>query len=146
MDQDVDSFAALFELIGRLARRRYRQAERAYAQLGLDHTEARLLRRLGEAGGATDQEDLTGALYVDRTNAGRALQRLETAGLLTRQKTQADRRRNHVRITPQGQRTARDLARLRRGLIKTFCGELSPADAAAAYALLSKVGDNETLV
>ncbi|MEJ7787147.1 MAG: MarR family transcriptional regulator [Solirubrobacteraceae bacterium] len=48
--------------------------------MGLNHTEARLLRMLDEEGGAATQDALSRRLAVDRSNAGRAFKRLEQAG------------------------------------------------------------------
>lgn len=128
----------LFEVIGALARRRYQIAERRYASLGLNHTEARLLRLLANAGGATTQDALSRRLSVDRSNAGRAFKRLEQAGYVARRKDAADSRTNLVDITAEGRDAAAEVERLGSELAETFFGVLTEADAATIAALLRK--------
>ncbi|HEX8051853.1 MAG TPA: MarR family transcriptional regulator [Thermoleophilaceae bacterium] len=128
----------LFELIGVLARRRHQAAERSYAALGLNHTEARLLTMLAEEAGATTQDALSRRIVVDRSNAGRAFKRLEQAGYVSRRKDDADSRTNLVAITAKGRRAAAEVDELRREMARTFFRDLTDADAAAALALLRK--------
>jgi DNA-binding MarR family transcriptional regulator len=129
----------LFEVIGALARRRYQTAERFYAPLGLNHTEARLLKMLDSEGGATTQDALSRRLFVDRSNAGRAFKRLEQAGYVDRRKDDADNRTNLVEITAKGREAAAEVNRLSNEMARTFFGDLTEADAAAVVALLRKV-------
>jgi DNA-binding MarR family transcriptional regulator len=129
----------LFELIGALARRRYQTAERSYAPLGLNHTEARLLKMLDDEAGATTQDALSRRLFVDRSNAGRAFKRLEQAGYVRRRKDDADSRSNLVDITPKGRKAAADVNRLSDEMARSFFGDLTDADAATVVALLRKV-------
>jgi DNA-binding MarR family transcriptional regulator len=128
----------LFELIGALARRRYQTAERRYASLGLNHTEARLLKMLDNEGGATTQDALSRRLSVDRSNAGRAFKRLEQAGYVARRKDDADSRTNFVDITPQGREAAAEVNRLSKEMARTFFGDLTERDAATIATLLRK--------
>jgi DNA-binding MarR family transcriptional regulator len=128
----------LFEVIGALARRRYQTAEQRYVSLGLNHTEARLLKMLGDEAGATTQDALSRRLFVDRSNAGRAFKRLEQAGYVARRKDDADSRTNLVDITAKGRDAAAEVNRLSNELARTFFGDLTDADAAAAVALLRK--------
>jgi DNA-binding MarR family transcriptional regulator len=126
----------LFEVIGALARRRYQTAERCYASVGLNHTEARLLSMLDTEGGATTQDALSRRLFVDRSNAGRAFKRLEQAGYIGRRKDNADNRTNLVDITPKGREAAAEVTRLRDEMARTFFGDLTEADAATIVTLL----------
>ena len=126
----------LFELIGTLARRRYQTAERSYGALGLNHTEARLLKMLANEGGAATQDALSRQLHVDRSNAGRAFKRLEQAGYVSRRKDDADNRTNLVDITPKGREAAAEVNRLGDEMARTFFGDLTEADAATIVALL----------
>lgn len=128
----------LFELIGALARHRYQTAERSYASLGLNHTEARLLKMLENEGGATTQDALSRRLSVDRSNAGRAFKRLEQAGYVARRKDDADSRTNLVDITPQGSEAAAEVNRLSNEMARTFFGGLTETDAATIATLLRK--------
>ena len=128
----------LFELIGALARRRFQAAERSFASLGLNHTEARLLAMLADEAGPTTQDALSRRLSVDRSNAGRAFKRLEQAGYVGRRKDDTDNRANLVDITSKGRETAAEVNRLRTEMARTFFGELTDADAATIVKLLGK--------
>ncbi len=128
----------LFGLIGVLARRRYQAAERSYASVGLNHTEARLLGMLDGEGGSATQDALSRRLSVDRSNAGRGFKRLEQAGYVTRHKDEADSRTNVVEITANGREAAADVKRLGDEMARTFFGELSEADAATIVTLLRR--------
>jgi DNA-binding MarR family transcriptional regulator len=128
----------LFEVIGALARRRYQAAERAYAPLGLNHTEARLLKMLADAGGAATQDALSRGLHVDRSNAGRAFKRLEQTGYVARRKDDADNRTNLVDMTPRGREAAAEVRRLGDAMARGFFGDLTQADAATVVSLLRK--------
>lgn len=128
----------LLELIGVLAHRWHQAADRGFARLGLNHTEARLLRVLAAEREATTQDVLSRRIAVDRSNAGRAFKRLEQEGYVTRSKAGADARTNLVEITDAGRKAAREVARLRRELTGTFFGDLDEAGAATAVDLLRK--------
>lgn len=139
----MSNYLALFEMIGVLARRRYQAAEREFAAIGLNHTEARLLSLLKAAGGERAQEALSNQLYIDRSNAGRALKRLELDGYITREKDTADRRAFRVRLTGKGRKAVRDVARIRDAIIAGFFGELTESEAGRAVALLQKIPAGE---
>jgi DNA-binding MarR family transcriptional regulator len=137
-ERDMTHRLDLFAVIGVLARRRYQAAERSYASLGLNHTEARLLRMLDDEGGAATQDALSRRLFVDRSNAGRAFKRLEQAGYVGRRKDEADNRTNLVDITPKGREAAAEVGRLGDEMARTFFGDLTEADAATAATLLRR--------
>lgn len=128
----------LFDLVGELARRRYQLAERAFAAVGLTHTEARLLSLLSAAGGASPQDALSSQLFVDRTNAGRALTRLAEAGYLQRTKDTRDQRANLIQITAKGRKAVSAIAHLREQMAGIFFGDLTQREAASIVRLLRK--------
>lgn len=134
----MSHFLTLFDLIGVLARRRYQAAEHGFAVLGLNHTEARLLTILRGEGGAAPQDELSGRLHVDRTNAGRALKRLEQEGFVVRRKDDADRRMNSVQMTPKGRQAAADITKLKKKMAESFFGDLTEAEAGLAAKLLGR--------
>ncbi len=134
----MSSFQTLFDLIGELARRRYQAAERSFARLGLNHTEARLLALLHQSQGSGSQDELSAMLYVDRSNAGRALQRLEHQGYILRRKDESDKRANLIVITQKGQTAVGEIGKLRRQIVREFFGSLTEAEAAVATELLRK--------
>jgi DNA-binding MarR family transcriptional regulator len=135
-DTEMSNHDELFQLIGVLARKRHRAAERGYAALGLNHTEARLLTILAGEGGTSTQEALSRQMTVDRSNAGRAFKRLEQEGHVTRRRSDSDARTNFVDITERGREAAAEVARLRDALAATFFGDLTEAEAAKVVKLL----------
>ena len=134
----MNSFLMLFDLIGELARRRYQTAERCFAALGLNHTEARLLTLLRQADGVAAQDALSNGLSVDRSNAVRALQRLEQAGYVLRRTDAADKRAKLVQITPKGRKAGVEISKLKKTMAQSFFGDLNEAEAGTVVALLSK--------
>lgn len=138
MKEPQSSFAALFDLIGVLARRRFQAGERAFASLGLNHTEARLLTLLRQKGGEATQEALSNMLSVDRSNAGRALKNLEAKGYVVRAKDDEDGRTRMVNFTPTGEKQASEIARLRAGMAERFFGDLREEEAAIVVDLLRR--------
>jgi MarR family transcriptional regulator for hemolysin len=141
----VNSFLTLFDLIGELARRRYQAAERFFSALGLNHTEARLLTLLRQEDGVAAQDTLSNRLSVDRSNAVRALQRLEQEGHIRRRKDDADKRANLVRITPKGRKAVVEISKLRKGMAQSFFGDLKEDEAGAIVDLLRKALTNDEL-
>jgi DNA-binding MarR family transcriptional regulator len=135
-DHEASPHVELFGLIGVLARRRYQAAERSFAPIGLNHTEARLLTLLINEGGAASQDALSRQMFVDRSNAGRAFKRLEQAGYVTRRKGEIDSRTNLIDITPKGRDAAAETLDLGDEMARTFFGELSEDDAATIVQLL----------
>ncbi len=125
----MDAFTELFDLIGELARRRYQAAERSFAVLGLNHTEARLLTLLDRAGGAESQEVLSSLVSVDRSNVGRALKGLEAAGLIERRKDDTDKRTNVVSISEAGRARVVEISQLRQEMATGFFGDMKADEA-----------------
>lgn len=140
---EVNRFVTLFDLLGELARRRYQTGERFFSALGLNHTEARLLTLLGQEDGVAAQEALSNRLSVDRSNAGRALQRLERDGYILRRKDHADKRANSVEITAKGRKAVVEIAKLRKKMAQGFFGELTEDEAGTVVELLKKALTNE---
>ena len=134
----MNNLQTLFDLIGELARRRHQTAERSFASLGLNHTEARLLAMLQKQKGVAAQDALSATLHVDRTNAGRALQSLEQRGYIVRHKDDADKRANFVRITGKGRTTVAEIGKLRKQMAQSFFGDLQEDEAGRVIALLQK--------
>jgi DNA-binding MarR family transcriptional regulator len=134
----VSAFQELFDLIGELARRRHQNAERSYAAMGLNHTEARLLMGLRKEGGAASQDVLANQLSVDRTNAGRALQRLEDGGYIQRRKDEQDKRAKQVEMTAKGKKVVTEIGKLRVKMAESFFGDMKEGEAETAVALLRK--------
>lgn len=138
----TDNLAILFDLIGELARLRYQAAERYFATLGLNHTEARLLTLLHQQQGASTQDALSNLLFVDRSNAGRALKSLEQQGYVERTRHDVDRRTHRVQLTPKGRAAVTAIARLRTEMAQRFFGDLDEPEAGQIVDLLRKALPN----
>lgn len=134
----MDAFEELFDLLGDLAKRRWQAGERGFAQLGLSHSEARLLALLQHAGGEAPQDILSNRLTIDRSNTVRALQRLAEDGFVLRRKDDADRRANLIRITPKGAKVVGKIGMMRKELARQFFGNLRESEALVVLELLRK--------
>ena len=139
----MDNFLTLFDLIGMLARRRYQTAERCFSTLGLNHTEARLLTLLRQANGVTTQDELSNWLFIDRSNAGRALKRLEREKYIARRKGDADKRTNLVQITAKGRKAVVEISKLKKKMAQSFFHDLKRDEAGAIVDLLKKALTSE---
>jgi DNA-binding MarR family transcriptional regulator len=135
----MSSSIQLFDLIGELARLRYHAADRHFAALHLNHTEARLLSVLQRQGGAASQDVLSGALTVDRSNAVRALQHLQSAGYIRRKRDRADKRANLIQITAKGRKKVAAISRIRKKMARELFGKLTKKQADVAARLLRRV-------
>ena len=130
-------FQQLFDLIGQLARRRHQAAERQFASLGLNHTEARLLGLLHHRE-AVAQDALAAQLPIDRSNAARALQNLEAGGYLTRSQDERDKRAKLVRLTAKGNKAVTAIGKLRGQMAQEFFGDLQEDEARRVVEMLRK--------
>lgn len=139
----MSHFLTLFDLIGVLARRRYQSAERCFSTLGLNHTEARLLTLLRQEGGAAAQDALSNSIFVDRTNTGRALKRLEQEKYVLRRRDDADKRTNSIQITAKGRKAVVEIAKLKKKMAQGFFGDIKEDEAGAIVELLSKALPNQ---
>jgi MarR family transcriptional regulator, transcriptional regulator for hemolysin len=139
----MNNLLTLFDLIGVLARQRYQTAERYFSTLGLNHTEARLLTLLDRENGAATQDALSNMLFVDRSNAGRALKSLEHEGYIERFQSDTDKRTNLVQITARGREAVTEISKLKEKMVQNFFGELNEAEAGQIIDLLRKVYPNE---
>ena len=95
---DTHRSSALLDHLARLSRARN---EAALAPLGMRPRHLVTLTLLRDHGGAT-QQALASTLQIDRTNLVGLLNELESAGLVLRRRTDADRRRHQVELTDAG--------------------------------------------
>src|SRR5690606_4178683 len=125
----MNDLQRLFDEIGSLARRRYQVAERSFMSIGLNHTEARLLNLLAEAGGQTAQDTLSKLMHIDRSNVGRALKKLEDMGLVSRGANEADKRGLLLALTEEGRKRVGQIREIKEEIALNFFGRLTEADA-----------------
>ncbi len=139
----MDNYQKLFDLIGVLARRRYQAAEQNFSALGLNHTEARLLTLLHQENGEATQDALSIRLFVDRSNAGRGLKRLEQGGYIKRSENEGNKKTKLVRITAKGRKAVVEISKLRKKMAQNFFGDLEKDEAGSIAELLQKALTNE---
>ncbi len=82
------------------------------------------------------QDELSAALTVDRSNAGRSLKRLETQGYIIRRQDEADKRAKVVLITDKGREKAAQVAEIRTEIVEALFRDLTEEDAATIVRLL----------
>jgi DNA-binding MarR family transcriptional regulator len=141
-ESKMDNFLKLFDLVGEIARRRYRIAEQYFSALGLNHTEARLLMLLYQENGLATQDTLSGKLFVDRSNAGRGLKRLEQSGYIARSENEGNKKTKLVQITAKGEKAVAEISQFRKTMAQSFFGDLREDEAGAIVELLQKTLGN----
>jgi DNA-binding MarR family transcriptional regulator len=86
--------------------------------------------------------ELQKAMLLAQYNLSRLLDRLETAGLVTRAPCPEDRRGQVVRVTDAGLALQREIwPRYRDAIAERFAGKLTEAEAATLHELLGKLTD-----
>ncbi|MEM9592285.1 MAG: MarR family transcriptional regulator [Pseudomonadota bacterium] len=131
-------YSELFDLVGTLAQKRFRLAEHALSAVGLNHTEARLVSILRQEGGAMTQDELSAALTVDRSNAGRALKKLESHGFIARRQDEVDKRSKVVVITKKGREIAAEVEEIRTEIVEALFRDLAEPDAVTIVRILRR--------
>lgn len=139
----MNSFLTLFDLIGVLAHRRYQTVERRLSPFGFNHTEARLLSLLAQEDGVVTQDELSDMLFVDRSNAGRALKRLERDDYIVRRRDDADKRAHLVAITEKGREASQTISGVKEEITQSFFRDLTKKEADAAVKILKKALSEE---
>lgn len=99
-----------------------------------------VLARLGDA----SQRELGDALDLDRSTVAGLVARLESRGLVERGRAPADRRRNVVRLSPEGRDTLARHADAAARVDTALTASLSDAERACLQRLLTKVLDATT--
>lgn len=102
-------------------------SDAALARLGVTSRDLGVIRVVA-TGAATSQQEIGSLLGIDRTSMVAMLDDLERKGLVRRQPSAQDRRRNVVALTPQGQESYEEAER-----------ETSAVDAV----FLEALGENE---
>jgi DNA-binding MarR family transcriptional regulator/ribosomal protein S18 acetylase RimI-like enzyme len=92
-------------------------------------TEARVLYDLGRAE-STETSELRGLLGLDRGYLSRILARFERSGLIRRERSSRDRRRQVIRLSAKGQRALGDLERRSDEQAAQLLGPLGDSDKA----------------
>jgi DNA-binding MarR family transcriptional regulator len=81
---------------------------------------------------------LSEALTVDRSNAVRALQRLDIGDYVRRRQNLADKRANVIQITAKGRKTVAAISRVREKMARELFGNLTKKQVDVAIRLLNR--------
>ena len=108
--------------------------------IGLSVPQCDVLTTLTEAEGV-NQQDLAKRLYVTKGNISGLLDRLETAGLVERRSTAADRRQYEIYLTPAGRSAAEKAIALQHALIRATLGRMPQSDLSTLEGLLVSIRD-----
>ena len=103
-------------------------------EIGLSVPQCDVLTTLTETEGIS-QQDLAQRLYVTKGNISGLLDRLESAGLVERRSTEADRRQYAIYLTTRGREAAEKAIALQHALIGATLGKL-PAESLATFEAL----------
>jgi len=128
-----------FRLIRLEARMQVAITERL-REIGLSVPQCDVLTTLTEQEGVS-QQVLARRLYVTKGNISGLLDRLETAGLVERRSTQADRRQYEIYLTPVGRDAAEKAIALQRAYIGSTFGRMDASQLAELERLLVAVRD-----
>jgi DNA-binding MarR family transcriptional regulator len=131
----VSSTAFLIKRLGFAAKE---QALEAYATTGLHPYHHAVLAVLDE-GSRETQGAIADALGYDRGQLVGLLDELEERGLVERRRDPADRRRQSVRITPDGKRALAKLRTLAIKLENDFLGDLDESERSGLHELLGRL-------
>ncbi len=128
MHRSEDSLGqALLEMAGFINDPRQDWRMMAEAGLDLDPAFLPLLVHLG-AEGPSNVVELAGRLGRDHSTMSRQIARLETAGLVERAVSKADRRVRTASVTPKGQEAVEALTAARRRLLARALADWPAAD------------------
>ena len=99
-----------------------------------------VLVHLDGADGRMKLQDLTNSLLLTQSSVSRLVDRMQTAGLVQKQMSDADRRAVFVSLTPAGRAAFRRAYRVHlRGIEEHFTQHVTPDEAASMTKALQKV-------
>jgi DNA-binding MarR family transcriptional regulator len=109
-------------------------------EIGLSVPQCDVLTTLTEAEGVS-QQALAKRLYVTKGNISGLLDRLESAGLVERRSTAADRRQYEIHLTAPGRETALRAIAIQHAFIRRTFGRMAEGDLEAFERLLMSLRD-----
>ena len=127
-------------LLKRLGMAAKEQSLDRYEEAGLHPYHHAILAVLDE-GSRETQGAIADALGYDKGQLVGLLDELETAGLVVRQRDQADRRRHVVQMTPAGRKTLDKARRLSAHLDDEFLAALNEQEREQLHALLLRLAE-----
>ena len=112
------------------------------ARYGMTRTQWRVLANLGKFGAMTAR-DICAISHVEKTKVSRAVTALEDGGLLTRTRSETDRRAEILSLTPVGLAAFAELGQLALSYDDGLRARLGPAEAARLESLLRRLLQSE---
>src|SRR5580698_1429280 len=109
-------------------------------EIGLSVPQCDVLTTLTEAEGVS-QQDLAKRLYVTKGNISGLLDRLESAGLVERRSTAADRRQYEIHLTGPGRVAALKAIAIQHSLIRATIGRVSDGELETFERMLVQLRD-----
>jgi MarR family transcriptional regulator for hemolysin len=127
-----------------LARRWHQAADRAIRALGLSNANGWVLVHVGRTAAGIQQGALAELVDIRGASLVRRLDQLEAARLVTREPDPANRRANHVKLTPAGRALAERIEAAFAALRATMLADVGDADLAIANAVLTLLDERIT--
>ncbi|HEX2137254.1 MAG TPA: MarR family transcriptional regulator [Microvirga sp.] len=112
---------------------------RLKARFGVTLTQFNLLAQLDRARGGIRMRDLSRRTMVTSSNITAVTDQLVAAGLLVRDVDPSDRRAFVIRMTPAGEASFREMARVHEGWVVEMLSKIDPAEKDALYQSLTKL-------
>ena len=139
MQADEPAMRVWFRLLRLEARLGAAVAERL-REIGLSAPQCDVLTTLTEEEGIS-QQALAKRLYVTKGNISGLLDRLETAGMVERRSTAADRRQYEIHLTDSGRETALRAIAIQHAFVRRTFGRMSQDDLQSFERLLVGLRD-----
>ncbi len=95
-------YAEAVHFLLRVMRRHHACVERGIADMGIHHSQHRMLMKLARCDHAPSQKELAEAMCISPAAVATTLKKLEKEGYITRAATDEDNRCNRIQITEQG--------------------------------------------
>lgn len=105
---------------------------------GLTEQQFRILRAL-DVNGTLEPRELCAICHISSPSLAGVLARMETLGLVTRERLEKDQRRQHVSLTPRAVRMFADVSDDLEAVYRQFEAELGPEFVAQMYAMCDRV-------
>ncbi len=129
-------------LLIRVMRRHHACVERRIGDLGIHHSQHRMLMHLARCERMPSQKELAEALGISPAAVATTLKKLEREGYIARAATDADNRRNEIRITDAGLAKVVESRTIFETVDSAMFAGFTPEEMATVIALLERMDRN----
>lgn len=127
----------------RIMRRHHACVERRIGDLGIHHSQHRMLMQLAKREGELpSQKELAEAMGISPAAVTTTLKRLEKEGYIARSMTDEDNRRNEIRITEEGISKVVESREIFESTDRSMFAGFSEAEMAALLAFMERIDQN----